>query len=139
MFLTSVTFRGVGEGASLEYYSAGSTYRVSQKIFTPLAGWGITSMQPIFKIGMLIYQPVNSLRAVFLLLHAGYQSKANLDEKILFGKSLIIRTRRLEKCLEGECIGTRIPHSILNQEFLATAIKIRFLKQKISLHVDFNI
>ena len=44
-------------------------YRTSQKMFTCLAGNGIKSMKPILKTDMLIYQ-----------------SKANLDEKILFGK-----------------------------------------------------
>ena len=44
-------------------------YQVSQKKFTLLAGSGIKSMWPIFKAKMLIFP-----------------SKANLDEKILFGK-----------------------------------------------------
>ena len=43
-------------------------YQVNQKKFWRLAGCGIKSMRPIFKTEMLIYQ-----------------SKANLDEKILFG------------------------------------------------------
>ena len=37
-------------------------------------------MRPIFKTEMLIYQ-----------------SKANLDEKILFGKSLILKTPKISK------------------------------------------
>ena len=42
---------------------------MSQKKFTRLVGSGIENMRPIFKIEMLIYQ-----------------SKANIDEEILFGK-----------------------------------------------------
>ena len=43
--------------------------QVNHKKLTTLASFEIASMQPIFKIKMLFYQ-----------------SKANLDEKILFGK-----------------------------------------------------
>ena len=47
------------------------TYRMSQKeMFTRLVGCGIKSLSPIFKTKMFICQ-----------------SKANLDEKILFGNT----------------------------------------------------
>ena len=46
-----------------------SFHRVSEQVFTRLAGCVIKSMRPIFKTEMLIYQ-----------------LKANLDERILFGK-----------------------------------------------------
>ena len=42
---------------------------MSEKMLTRLASYGVKSMRPIFKTKMLIYQ-----------------SKANLDQKIIFGK-----------------------------------------------------
>ena len=57
-------------------------YQVSQKKFKRLAGCYIKSMGPIFKTGLLIYQ-----------------SKANLDDKILFDKITHHLDLELEKCL----------------------------------------
>ena len=51
------------------------------KKFTRLPSCGIDSMRPIFKTEMLIYH-----------------SKANLDEKILFGKITHYLDPKLEKC-----------------------------------------
>ena len=56
-------------------------------MFTRLAGFEIKSMWPIFKAKMLIYQ-----------------SKADFDEIILFGKITRLYTQQLEKCLYGICM-----------------------------------
>ena len=49
-----------------------------------------------------------------------YQSKAKLDEKVLFGK--------ITHHLDPGKFGTRIPHSIVVHDLLAIKIKILFLK-----------
>ena len=55
---------------SLKEYGTNDIFILGEpKKILPLAGCGIKSMRPIFKTEMLIYQ-----------------SKANLDEAILFGK-----------------------------------------------------
>ena len=47
-----------------------------------------------------------------------YQSKASLNEKIIFGKSFIVKAQKLDKCLKEVCMGRRIPVSILVPYFL---------------------
>ena len=81
------------------------------KKFTRLVGCVTKSVQPIFtifKIEMLIFR-----------------LKANLDERILFGK--IIHHLGLESWQRVH-LGTRIPHSILVHDLLAIEIRILFLK-----------
>ena len=46
-----------------------------------------------------------------------FLSKANVDEKILFGKALIFKASKLEKCLQGACINKRIAHLVANLVF----------------------
>ena len=72
-------------------------------------GCYIKSMQPIFKTKMFIYQ-----------------SKANLDEKILFGKISDHLDPKIRKALVSACLGTMIPHSILVYNLLAIEIKVYF-------------
>ena len=89
-------------------------YQVSQKKFTHLAGYGIKSMQLIFKTEISIYQ-----------------SKANLDEKILFGKIHGKISRHLDpeiKKMPVRCVGISITPCILVYNLLAIEIKILFLK-----------
>ena len=76
-----------------------SKIQASQNKFTRLVGCGIKSMGPIFKTKMLIYQ-----------------SKANLNVKILFGKITHYLDPEIRKVLvlvNGK-FGNEIPHSILD-------------------------
>ena len=59
-----------------------SIYRVSQKKFHRLAGYGVKGMCPIFKTKMLIFQ-----------------AKANLHGKILFGKIIHHLSPEIERML----------------------------------------
>ena len=68
-------------------------------------------MRPILKIEMLIYQ-----------------SKANLDEKILFGKVTHHLEAEIRKMLVMASVGTRGPHSILVHNSFPMEIKVLFLK-----------
>ena len=63
-------------------------YRVSKKKFTSLQGCGVKSMRPIVETSMLIYQ-----------------SKANLDVKILFGKIKQLQDPEIMKMLETGLFG----------------------------------
>ena len=67
-------------------------------------------MWPIFKTEMFIYQ-----------------SKVNLDEKILFG-SIPHLTSLEMRSWKGACLGTTVPHSILVHNLLSTEIRIQHLK-----------
>ena len=78
-------------------------------------------MRPIFKTKMLVYQ-----------------SKADFDEKILFGRIIHILRPKIEKCLSRACIGTRGPCSILVNILFAIEIKILFLKQTTRLNSNSN-
>ena len=58
-----------------------------------------------------------------------YQSKAIFDVKAFcLVISLIFMTQKLENCLQGAYMGTRIPRSILVRDLLATVLKIQFRK-----------
>ena len=47
------------------------------------------------------------------------QSKANLDQKILFGNATHLIDPKIKKMLEScFCMGTKIPHSILVHDLL---------------------
>ena len=61
-----------------------------------LAGREIKIIRPIFKIEMLVYQ-----------------SKGNLDEKILFHKITHHLDPEIRNMLVNSKFGTRIPHSIV--------------------------
>ena len=74
-----------------------------------LARCEIKNMRPIFKSEMLIYL-----------------SKANLDEKILFGKVTHHLDPEIRKMLVS--LGARIPHSVLVCDLLAIEIETLFLK-----------
>ena len=65
-------------------------YRVSQKKFSRLVSYGEKSMRPIFKSKMLIYQ-----------------SKANLDEKMLFGKIIHHLDPKIRKVLVRGMFGNK--------------------------------
>ena len=84
-------------------------YRVSQTKFRRLEGYGIKSMCPIFKTKMLIYQ-----------------SKANLDVKILFGNIARLIDPEIRKMLEKGFVWSKVPYSILVNDLLAIEIKIHF-------------
>ena len=94
-------------------------YRISKKDIR-LAGCGIKSMRPIFKTEMF-----------------SYQSKADLGENF-FGKSLIFKIQKLEKCLKGAYIATRIPPSILVHDLIAIEINTLFLQMTIALNSNFG-
>ena len=68
-------------------------------------------MRPTFKIVMLIYQ-----------------SKAKLEEKILFSKVTHHLDPEIRKMQVTGMFGTWIPHSILVYDLLAIKIKILFPK-----------
>ena len=51
-----------------------------------------------------------------------FQSKANLDEKILFVKVAV------EKFLQGACMETRTPYFVLVHDLLFIEVEILFLK-----------
>ena len=86
-------------------------YRVSQKKFARLVGCEITSVRPIFKTEVLIYQ-----------------SKGDLHEKILFDKVARHLEPEIRKCLKGACLGTKIPNTILVHNLLTIEVKVLFLK-----------
>ena len=69
-------------------------YRVSRKSSTRLMGCEIKSMRPIFKTEMLIYQ-----------------SKANLDEKILFAKITRHLDPEIRKMLIRSMLGDKGFHN----------------------------
>ena len=50
--------------------------------------------------------------------------------KFCLVKSFIIWTKKFGECLQEECLGTTIPHSILVYKLLAIEIKTLFLKLK---------
>ena len=84
---------------------------MSQEKFTPLAGYGIKIMEPIFKTEIQIYQ-----------------SKANLDEKILFGKNTPnthLWSPKLEKSRTGFVWESRIPRSILVNDLFGIEIQVQ--------------
>ena len=68
-------------------------YRVSQKKFRCLEGCGIKSMRPIFKTKMLIYQ-----------------SRVNLDEKVLFGNISHLIDPGIRKMLVKGMFGNKTFH-----------------------------
>ena len=74
-----------------------------------LEGCAIKSMWQIFKSKLLIFQ-----------------SKANLDVKILFGNITQLIDPSIRKMLERVCLGKRIPNSILVQDLLTIEIKVYF-------------
>ena len=69
---------------------------------------------------------VCSLNSEFKMLI--FQSKANLDEKILFGKITHHLDPEILKSWYEACFGTRIPHSILVYDLLAIELENPFLK-----------
>ena len=57
------------------------------------------------------------------------QSKVNLDEKILFGDTLLLTGPEIRKNAgEEACQGTKIPHSIVIHDLPSIEIRILFLK-----------
>ena len=68
-------------------------------------------MRPVFKTEMLIYQ-----------------SKANLDEKILFDKSTHHLDPEIRKMLVNGMLWNKVPHSILVHDLPSIEIRILFLK-----------
>ena len=58
-----------------------------------------------------------------------YQSRANLDEKFLFGDITHQFYQEFRKMLAryGACLGTRVTHSILVDSLLVIEVKIPFL------------
>ena len=79
-------------------------YRVSKKV---QRFWGLWNEKYVgdFKTKMLIYQ-----------------SKANLDEKILFGKITHYLDPEIRKMLEGACLGSRIDRLAILQKRLDRAL-----------------
>ena len=61
--------RGLSFILEWKFHRSKPQYRMSQKMFTRLEGYGIKNMWPIFENKISIFQ-----------------SKANLDEKMLLGK-----------------------------------------------------
>ena len=57
-----------------------------------------------------------------------YQSKANLDVKILFGNITRLIASEIRRMLDRVCLGTKIPHSILVHDLLAIEIKLHLCK-----------
>ena len=57
-----------------------------------------------------------------------YQSKVNLDEKILFGSIPHLTDPKIRKMLEKGMLGTKIPHSILVHDLPSIEIGIHHLK-----------
>ena len=82
---------------------------MSQKKFTRLEGCRIKCMRLTFETIMLIYQ-----------------SKANLDEKILFGNIFHLVNSEIMEMLEKDLFGNKIPHSIMVHDLQAIEIKIYF-------------
>ena len=77
-------------------------YLMSQKeSFKHLVGCEIKSTKTIFKTEMFIYQ-----------------SKANLDEKILFVKSHIFQSQQLGNACKGSVCESEIPRSVLVHDML---------------------
>ena len=68
-------------------------------------------MRPIFKTEMLIYQ-----------------SKVNLNEKILFSKIPTLIDPEIRKTLVQGTFGNKIPHSTLVHDLPIIEIRILFLK-----------
>ena len=88
-------------------------------MLTRLTGYRITSIWPIFKTKISIVQ-----------------SRANLDEKILFCKII----RHLEpEIWKMPYLGMRSPYSILVRDFLGIEIKALFLKLRMALNLNFNV
>ena len=67
-----------------------------------------------------------------------FQSKANLDEKILFGKITRHLDPEIRKMPVKAYYRTRIPHSILVYDLLAVEIKMLFQKLTMALNLNFN-
>ena len=83
----------------------------SKKVYA-FRSCGIKSMRPIFETKVLIYQ-----------------SRADLDEKILFGNITRLMDPEIRTMLERGvcvCVGTTIPNSILVHNLLAIEIKVHF-------------
>ena len=59
-------------------------------------------------------------------------------KKFCLVKSLTFKTQKLEKFLQGACMGSRILRSILVHVLLAIEIKILFLKLIIALNLNFS-
>ena len=81
-------------------------------------------MRPIIKTEMLVNQ-----------------SKANLDEIILFHTIIHHLDREIRKCWKRVCLGTKIPHSILVNNLLTIEIRSLFLKltrQRSMSHKSWN-
>ena len=82
---------------------------------------------------------MKSLCVIFKTNMLTYQSKANLNEKIVFGKITHHLYSEIRKCWKEHVLGSRMPHSILVYDLLTIDIKIQFLKLTIALNVNFNV
>ena len=51
-----------------------------------------------------------------------FQLNANVEVKILFGKIIHRVDPKVRKILVGACMGTRIPHSMVFHDLVATEI-----------------
>ena len=78
---------------------------------------------------------ITPISKIYILI---YQSKENLDVKILFGKTTLLYDSKIRKISTRSCIGSRIPRSILVLDLLAIEIRNLFLKLTIASNSDLN-
>ena len=87
--------------------------RVSQKKLNHLEDCAIKSMWLLLKNKILIYQ-----------------SKANLDMKILFGKITHLIDPKIRKTLERSLYGNQNPYSILVRSMIYSLLQFKFISEK---------